>query len=82
MNVENAKQTRKAAKRFTASNSRKQKNHDRAVYKYGERVIFEADAELRSRKSFWRRHPDSNRGITVLQTAALPLGYAAPKAEN
>ena len=25
----------------------------------------------------WRRHPDSNRGIAVLQTAALPLGYAA-----
>ena len=27
----------------------------------------------------WRRHPDSNRGIRVLQTLALPLGYAAPK---
>ncbi len=25
----------------------------------------------------WRRHPDLNRSITVLQTAALPLGYAA-----
>ena len=25
----------------------------------------------------WRRHPDSNRGIEVLQTFALPLGYAA-----
>src|SRR5438093_12408521 len=25
----------------------------------------------------WRRHPDSNRGIRVLQTLALPLGYAA-----
>ncbi len=24
-----------------------------------------------------RRHPDSNRGIEVLQTSALPLGYAA-----
>ncbi len=24
-----------------------------------------------------RRRPDSNRGIAVLQTAALPLGYAA-----
>ena len=24
-----------------------------------------------------RRHPDSNRGIKVLQTSALPLGYAA-----
>ena len=27
----------------------------------------------------WRRHPDLNRSITVLQTAALPLGYAAVK---
>ena len=26
---------------------------------------------------FWRRHPDLNRGITVLQTVALPLGYDA-----
>ena len=25
----------------------------------------------------WRRHPDSNRGIRVLQPLALPLGYAA-----
>ena len=25
----------------------------------------------------WRRHPDLNRGMAVLQTAALPLGYAA-----
>ncbi len=25
----------------------------------------------------WRRHPDSNRGVRVLQTRALPLGYAA-----
>src|SRR5689334_5091995 len=25
----------------------------------------------------WRRHRDSNSGITVLQTVALPLGYAA-----
>lgn len=25
----------------------------------------------------WRRHPDSNRGVRVLQTLALPLGYAA-----
>ena len=27
--------------------------------------------------SYWRRHPDLNRGIKVLQTSALPLGYAA-----
>ena len=26
--------------------------------------------------SFWRWHPDLNRGIKVLQTSALPLGYA------
>ncbi|MBP2628572.1 MAG: hypothetical protein H6Q68_3283, partial [Firmicutes bacterium] len=25
----------------------------------------------------WRRHPDLNWGIEVLQTSALPLGYAA-----
>ena len=32
----------------------------------------------------WRRHPDSNWGVEVLQTSALPLGYAAKKngAEN
>ena len=27
--------------------------------------------------SFWRRHPDLNRGVKVLQTLALPLGYSA-----
>ena len=27
--------------------------------------------------SFWRRHPDLNWGIRVLQTHALPLGYVA-----
>ena len=27
--------------------------------------------------SFWRRHPDLNWGIKVLQTSALPLGYDA-----
>ena len=26
---------------------------------------------------FWRRHPDLNWGIEVLQTSALPLGYDA-----
>ncbi len=31
----------------------------------------------KSPKLKWRRHPDSNRGIEVLQTSALPLGYAA-----
>lgn len=28
-------------------------------------------------RPLWRRRPESNRGIAVLQTAALPLGYAA-----
>ena len=27
--------------------------------------------------SFWRRHPDLNWGIRILQTLALPLGYGA-----
>ena len=27
----------------------------------------------------WRHHPESNRGIKVLQTSALPLGYGAEK---
>ena len=31
----------------------------------------------RSAFLFWRRHPDLNRGIKVLQTSALPLGYDA-----
>ena len=26
---------------------------------------------------YWRRHPDLNRGIADLQSAALPLGYDA-----
>ena len=29
--------------------------------------------------SLWRHHPESNRGIKVLQTSALPLGYGAVK---
>ena len=29
-----------------------------------------------------RRHPDLNRSITVLQTAALPLGHAAIKEKS
>ena len=29
--------------------------------------------------SYWRHHPESNRGIKVLQTSALPLGYGAIK---
>ena len=30
-----------------------------------------------SYRGIWRRHPDSDRGIEVLQTCALPLGYGA-----
>ena len=29
--------------------------------------------------SFWRHHPESNWGIKVLQTSALPLGYGTVK---
>ena len=29
------------------------------------------------RMLFWRRHPDLNRGVRVLQTLALPLGDGA-----
>ena len=32
---------------------------------------------VRSFSDHWRRHPDLNRGIKVLQTFALPLGYSA-----
>ncbi len=32
---------------------------------------------LRIQASIWRRHPDLNWGIKVLQTSALPLGYGA-----
>ncbi len=35
------------------------------------------DIDCNPLNSKWRRHPDLNRGIAVLQTAALPLGYAA-----
>jgi hypothetical protein len=35
--------------------------------------------EAKFRDSSLRRHPDSNRGMEVLQTSALPLGYAAKK---
>ena len=34
-------------------------------------------AETEDLSSLWRRHPESNRGIRVLQTRALPLGYVA-----
>ena len=31
---------------------------------------------------FWRRHPESDRGIADLQSAALPLGYGAVVGAN
>ena len=39
-----------------------------------------AQKKSRSKDRFaptWRRHPDLNRGIEILQTFALPLGYGA-----
>jgi hypothetical protein len=43
----------------------------------GQGIIKEAAIMTRNPFVYWRRHPDLNRRITVLQTAALPLGYAA-----
>ena len=37
---------------------------------------------MNSSSGFWRRHPDLNRGIKVLQTSALPLGYVAVSTES
>ena len=34
---------------------------------------------LAPQQLIWRRHPDLNRGVRVLQTLALPLGYGAIK---
>ncbi len=31
---------------------------------------------------FWRCHPDSDRGMKVLQTFALPLGYGTKEMER
>ena len=35
----------------------------------------EKNASCFSRTHYWRCHPDSDRGMKVLQTFALPLGY-------
>ena len=40
------------------------------------------DTLLNAMYGFWRRHPDLNWGIEVLQTSALPLGYVATKMER
>ena len=41
------------------------------------RLKNEKNAQKTGRFFFWRHHPDLNRGIKVLQTSALPLGYGA-----
>ena len=42
----------------------------------------EGSAHKRREKSkVWRRRPDSNRRMRVLQTLALPLGHVAAKKE-
>lgn len=39
------------------------------------RHLFHKNVHIRTNRK--RRHPDSNWGMEVLQTSALPLGYAA-----
>ena len=53
----------------------------------GDGGFFAADAICQKQKrrrskadfapTWWRRHPESNRGMRILQTLALPLGYVA-----
>ena len=41
-------------------------------------IVLRAKQKAPPKKCFaWRRHPDLNWGIGVLQTRALPLGYGA-----
>ena len=42
-----------------------------------EHIVPKTKALLTKCFCFWRRHPDLNRGIEVLQTFALPLGHVA-----
>src|SRR2546421_8740280 len=49
----------------------------KAVYPFAGPCGGRSRAARRDPGGIWRRHPDSNRGIRVLQTLALPLGYAA-----
>ncbi len=44
---------------------------------WGSKPFPNAGEMTRSGSEGWRRRPDSNRGVGVLQTPALPLGYAA-----
>lgn len=43
------------------------------------RVANKRNNRLKKTVVLWRRHPDLNRGMRVLQTLALPLGYSAIK---
>lgn len=47
----------------------------------GVAAVAEAEAPSNAQER-WRRHPESNRGITDLQSVALPLGYAAPRSRR
>ena len=51
--------------------------HTRRVFHKSAKWIYFIEKSTLSRAFFWRRHPDLNRGIRVLQTHALPLGYSA-----
>ena len=39
--------------------------------------LVEKSPVLSNRTFFWRRHPESNRGVEALQAFALPLGHGA-----
>ena len=51
------------------ANERKDAKNPDKVWAFWRYIYFDT--------SFWRHHPESNRGIKVLQTSALPLGYGA-----
>ena len=38
------------------------------------RIFTKEKRQIHMNLTLWRRHPDLNRGIKVLQTSALPLG--------
>ena len=42
-----------------------------------ELITYQKKPRFDSEVFFWRRHPDLNWGVRVLQTLALPLGYDA-----
>jgi hypothetical protein len=54
------------------------RQHRSSFFMLEERFISKNKSTCKSKCSyFWRRHPDLNWGIEVLQTSALPLGYGA-----